>query len=365
MGGLPDDMKLFTGITAVTVVFLIAASIVMVRNRTISRDARNTFLVSFAALALISLADWFTTLTNGQFPELRGLHAFAMAFTFSLAPMIPVVISNTIFPEKAFKLILGMFCAHAVLQFASIFGGFIFSVDELNYYHRGPLYPIYVFVYTLSSLYLVVESIRASRVYQAASILVLLGIFACLATGVVIQIVDPSVRTTWPAVSMSVVLYAMFYTDMVLRTDALTKLLNRHSYEEFLSNPPLPCRIVVIDVDDFKSANDTYGHAFGDVCLETIADSIKRTFGSVGLCYRTGGDEFVVVMTKQLEDVEKLKGDLVQAVEKRRESESRLPSVSVGYALAEKRGSDTAIADVIEAADRAMYQSKSEGKSRR
>lgn len=63
---------------------------------------------------------------------------------------------------------------------------------------------------------------------------------------------------------MGVVLFFQLYADMVLRTDSLTGLLNRHAYGEFLADPPLPRAVVLIDVNNFKRVSDTYGHPFGD-----------------------------------------------------------------------------------------------------
>ena len=349
-------MQLFTGITVITVVFLAAAAVIIARNWTISRAARKTFLVCVIALILISAADWFCTLTNGLYPELRGLHALLIALTFAFAPMLPVAISNALFPEKFFKWTLPILVIHALFELASVLGGFVFWVDDLNCYHRGSFYFVYMIVYSLSALYLVIESLRASQIYQSASLTVLLGILTCLTVGVVIQVLDSVIRTTWPAVAMSVVLFFMFYSEMVLRTDGLTKLLNRHGYKEFLVHPPLPCAIIVIDIDDFKQINDTYGHAFGDTCLEIIAAEVKHAFIPVGLCYRTGGDEFLVVAKRHLDDIEKYIDALEERLESKRVEESRLPGVSIGIATADRECEN--IEAVIEAADQAMYQAK-------
>ena len=64
--------------------------------------------------------------------------------------------------------------------------------------------------------------------------------------------------------------------------------------------------IAIIDIDDFKSVNDTYGHMFGDEVLRDVAGILKKTVGRNGLCGRIGGDEMFIVM-EHLEDDESIR----------------------------------------------------------
>lgn len=64
--------------------------------------------------------------------------------------------------------------------------------------------------------------------------------------------------------------------------------------------------IAIIDIDDFKSVNDTYGHMFGDEVLRDVAGILKKTVGRNGLCWRIGGDEMFIVM-EHLEDDESIR----------------------------------------------------------
>lgn len=350
-----DSTKLFTGLTVLTLAFLVASSAVILNNRTVSRLSRRVFLDSMLALFFIAAVDWFTYVTSGQFPELRYIHTVLMAATFAVAPCIPVAIADAIFPAKNVKWIRALLILHVVFQIGGIFGGYVFWVDEANVYHRGPLYVVYIAMYIVSALYLVVESVRMGRAFQS-SIVAIVAVLVLLLVGVIMQVIDSNVRTTWPAVAMTVLLFFVYYSDMVLRAEPLTKLLNRLSYEEFLEKPKLPCVAVIIDVDDFKHVNDTYGHAYGDECLVCIATLIRRTFGSVGLCYRTGGDEFAVMMTKRLVDADELAQELKDAVARAQVEDDRLPSVSVGHSGISANRAD--LESLIEAADKAMYETK-------
>ena len=350
-----EYVQLFTGMTVISVLFMVVSMILIADNRTVSRRNRWVFLACLASVALIAIADWYNVVFGRMQPSLRLFHTVSMALTFALAPVFPVVIAHTLFPHSGVKLVVVLLVLHAILEFATIFGGYVFVIDDSNVYHRGPMYMAYIIVYSVSAIYLSYESIQAGRTYQSASQLSICAILGFLAVGVGIQLVETTIRTTWPTVGMTLFLYFQFYSEMILRTDALTHLLNRHSYDEFLARPKLPCTVVLIDVDNFKHINDTYGHAFGDVCLETLARLIRRAFGSAGLCFRTGGDEFTVMVTRQKADMSSYKHALKNLVAEAQRDEPRLPTVSVGTALAEDASTLPA---VIEAADQAMYAAK-------
>ena len=356
MSALIESHQEFTGFTIVTVLFLAAGGVLVASNRTVGQSARNVFLFSTVALSCIAAIDWFDYVLAAQLPATRMIHIVSMAFTFMVAPAIPVMIANTIFPERHVRWVTIVLVAQALLEVATIFGGFVFWVDESNVYHRGPLYVVYMATYILSAVYLSVQSIRAGRLYQSANMLSILAILLCMGVGVGIQVWNSSVRTTWTAVAMAVLLYFLFYVEMVLRTDALTKLLNRHSYDEFLKRPPLPCAVVLVDLDNFKYVNDTFGHAYGDECLQVLSGAIRKAYGACGLCYRTGGDEFCVVVTKRLDEVASMGEALQDLVAKEQAKDERIPGVSVGYARADEGCAD--IKDVINAADEHMYEAK-------
>ena len=353
-------MRSFTGLTVITVVFLIAGALLIACNRTVDRKARRIFIICLAALVCLALFDWYTYYTNGWLPEHRWLHTIVVTITFAGAPFLPLLIAQTIYPDRRIRWVVALLIIQALIEVVNVFGGFIFWVDETNLYHRGSMYWIYMAAYTVSSIYLIIATIRLSRAYQTAQAFVVFGIIACMFTGIIIQIFDIDVRMTWPAVSMSVILYFLFYSDMVLRTDALTMLLNRRSFQDALDHPPLPSIAVIVDIDDFKNVNDTHGHPYGDACLTRIAHMIRRSFSSAGLCYRTGGDEFAVIMSKRLDDVELLSAELKRLIANAQREDGRMPSVSIGYAPASADGLD--IHEAFRVADQSMYRVKRTGR---
>ena len=81
-----------------------------------------------------------------------------------------------------------------------------------------------------------------------------------------------------------------------LYRDPLTGIYNRRYYEEVVRKSIGPAGIALMDVDDFKICNDTYGHYAGDVALKTVASAIQSCIRSSDLLIRYGGDEFLLVL---------------------------------------------------------------------
>ena len=142
-----------------------------------------------------------------------------------------------------------------------------------------------------------------------------------------------------------------------LYTDALTGAYNRRYYEDKLRNKMLPAGVAMIDLDDFKVYNDTFGHNAGDQALDTVVQVIRRHIRKTDMLVRYGGDEFLLVMPGIIEDIFDNKLRQIQEcihAEKVPGYDRLKLSVSIGGVLT---GSDT-IESAIRRADQYMYQAK-------
>jgi diguanylate cyclase (GGDEF)-like protein len=152
-------------------------------------------------------------------------------------------------------------------------------------------------------------------------------------------------------------------------TDPLTGVANRRQLMSFLREVGGRCALLVVDVDHFKSYNDSFGHAEGDTCLKLIARTLEGgVIAGRDLVARQGGEEFVVVLAdRSLKDAELLAEQLrasVEALEGRRKAQLRRGvTVSIGLAW---RGTkrDKPIADLMQEADAAVYEAKRTGRNR-
>lgn len=145
--------------------------------------------------------------------------------------------------------------------------------------------------------------------------------------------------------------------DRELYIDALTGAYNRRYYEDRLKNKIISAGVAMIDLDDFKIYNDTYGHDAGDQVLNTVIKVVRRCIRKTDLLVRYGGDEFLLIMPDIVENVFAKK---LRQIQENIHSESvpgynRLRiSVSIGGVLT---GSET-IESAIRRADQYMYQAK-------
>ena len=78
--------------------------------------------------------------------------------------------------------------------------------------------------------------------------------------------------------------------------DALTNVFNRRYYEDVVRSMPGPAGIALIDIDDFKVYNDTYGHHAGDLALETVVTVVRSCIRKTDILVRFGGDELLLVL---------------------------------------------------------------------
>lgn len=152
--------------------------------------------------------------------------------------------------------------------------------------------------------------------------------------------------------------------------DALTTLYNRHFLLETAQRKfaeayrqRYPLSIMVLDIDHFKKINDSLGHSGGDKVLKAVAEVLKKYFREEDIVARIGGEEFVVMLAHSDE-----KNTFARAEELRKQIEQLNPegwktTVSIGITtlnLAKKETFD----DLFNRADKALYQSKGEGRNR-
>lgn len=153
--------------------------------------------------------------------------------------------------------------------------------------------------------------------------------------------------------------------------DALTKLYNRYGMETWITQQLEKmadgdhAAMLMIDVDNFKYINDTYGHMLGDALLIDIADTIRNLFPEDFFCGRIGGDEYQIFALNISRDTICEKAHMLcsQIKEKyEKEHQNYHISISIGIAFSEQnRGRD--YADLYKMADLALYQAKMEGKN--
>ncbi|WP_462146806.1 sensor domain-containing diguanylate cyclase [Pseudoalteromonas gelatinilytica] len=157
------------------------------------------------------------------------------------------------------------------------------------------------------------------------------------------------------------------------RIDGLTQIANRRHFDDFYEQEwsrcarlKHPLSLAMIDLDNFKSLNDNFGHLVGDICLKEVAKLLPEYTRRPGdLCARYGGEEFVLVLgNTQCHQAQKLVTHFMAAL-----NTLQLPelagyplTVSIGLATISPSSSDDAML-LVEMADSALYQAKEAGRN--
>jgi len=157
--------------------------------------------------------------------------------------------------------------------------------------------------------------------------------------------------------------------------DPLTGLYNRRYIEEKLEEetarsrrygPPLA--VLLLDLDNFKQVNDTLGHPVGDEVLVTVAESLRKDVRQVDAVGRMGGEEFIVVLPNTSAAAAGVLGDRARGRVSRIDSvikpDGTPLSITVSGGIAQFEAQDQSPKEMLERADKALYQAKREGKDR-
>jgi len=177
-------------------------------------------------------------------------------------------------------------------------------------------------------------------------------------------------RTLRYAVKLSDTLEAL---RQLATRDELTGLLNRREFERVLAEEHerskrfgRPYAVLMLDLDHFKSVNDTHGHPAGDLVLKTVAKRIAQQLRSVDRFARIGGEEFAIVLTEvdhvtAAEVARRLVEETAKAPVMLGEGTRVVVTVSIGSASIPKNAANPA--ELVSIADKALYEAKTRGRN--
>ncbi len=163
--------------------------------------------------------------------------------------------------------------------------------------------------------------------------------------------------------------------EQVANNDALTGLNNRRWLDEVLLrlkgkqlSELMPLVVLMLDVDYFKRINDNYGHRSGDLVLQMVARALRENLRPHDMVARYGGEEFMVLLphtanSKAVAVAERLRGAVEELHLMGADQEQPLPPVTISIGVAAVNKGE-AIDAVVEAADKALYRAKNNGRNR-
>jgi len=155
-------------------------------------------------------------------------------------------------------------------------------------------------------------------------------------------------------------------------TDGLTNLYNRRYFDDSLSKEMArstrhdnSLSLIMLDVDNFKNYNDTYGHPEGDEVLKDIGSIIKSSIRKIDVPCRYGGEEFAVILPETTKDNAVILAERIRErlVEKRFFPQGNRVNVSASFGVAQYIDEKSS-KEFIQRADEQLYQAKEKGKNK-
>lgn len=351
-------MDAHTSIVSITCLLMLTMLVQTYTSDSIDGQLRSAFLRGFATVLFCAVLDWVRVELNGSQLVPVWLHSAVVSLEYTLAPVVVLFLIGVMGAIERNSFLVPLFAFNGLLQFTSGFTEWIFYIDAANNFVRGDWFRVYVLIYSIGIFVMYREVYRCSWIYQNRNGWMLFMSIISLTIGVGENELGGECHTTFLAVSIAATMFYVYFMDIGIQTDPMTKLLNRRCYDNHLKKLDYPTAVIMFDVNKFKYINDTYGHEKGDVVLKYVANCLRKSFGRLGYIYRLGGDEFCLILHKGcLEKVDfgQLRQELDRQLELYRQREPLMPSVSMGHAVYD---GGLSVGSVVRQADQQMYINK-------
>lgn len=301
------------------------------------------FLLSIVVFAEFYLAD---------LGEHANVRIVLMAIRYSTTPFILAQVIYTLRKElRWFIFIPAMILA--CINALSVFNGMVFTISDNGTLQRGFLGYLPYIVVGLYCLFLIYTLVKHSN-KQILEIIPIAFLGLAFVSGLILPFVygkDYS-HIFCTTIAIALYVYYVFSILQLTKKDSLTGLLNRQAYYADVDNDQKNITAVIsIDMNGLKAINDNNGHTAGDEALLTLTGCISRALKRRQLCYRIGGDEFVIICRKTT------KAEMLQLVEdlKKQVAETKY-SCSIG--CSHLNDGAASVDDLLQRSDSMMYAEK-------
>ena len=369
----------YTAVIILSWMALTVLCILISENDRIPQEDKRSFYLAYALLGSSALAEWLGVCFDGNMAFPAWSLILIKCADYILTPLAGGALvypmhKNTL-RAKVMNALLGI---NIVFQILSCFTGWMVIVDESHHYAHGPLYPVYIVIYLMVIGLVIYDFISYGRSFRRQNKASLYAIMVLVFAGIFLQEIDGSkIRTAYLAMTFGAGFLFIHFTEFsqlkaddalslqrdLIMKDTLTGVKSRYAYTEALKNYSSPEAMpegfaaVTIDINGLKAANDSLGHEAGDELIRGAAECIRNTIQ--GDCFRTGGDEFVVLTETTKPGAE----EALQRLEERCGdwfgTRVRQLSLAAGYALKEEFPNLSA-EGLVRESDLHMYEAKAE-----
>ncbi|MDD4779745.1 MAG: GGDEF domain-containing protein [Tissierellia bacterium] len=355
-------LKMYIATYAIDFVALIYLLGLLCNTNMLDNSRKKSFLYGIVLTLIIILSEAVTVLYSYGKLNSHILNISCNIIGFAFAPMVPVILTS-IFDTNILRKHKLLFIPTLLNIIAAVLSPslrIIFYFDEFNQYNRGDYFFVFVAVYIINLLILVVNTIYTSKKYHyfITQKIICLSFFTVV--GTCVQLMYPSVYSSWHCITLSLFLYFIYISEFDISFDALTGLYSRATYEKIVTQMSISkaFSVIILDIDSFKNINDTYGHDYGDTVIKLIASIIRESLDRNCTCFRTGGDEFLIICNDTNEQkIECQLKSMIIALNEKRRIDDRLPSISYGYSIF-RGGKKPDFQEILKEADDQMYYFK-------
>lgn len=374
-------MTYYTPLTILVLFALFILCALVKENARISKKEKTILYLTYSIVALAAVSEWLGVCLNGCTDVSPWILRLVKLFDYVITPLAGGAVVLQFNSKTVWKKILFVVLSlNTLFQLISFFTGWMITIDGSNRYAHGPAYNVYMVFYLLVILLVIIECAFYGRRFRKQNRFSLFAILVLAIVGVALQeILGSEVRTSYIALTVCFALLFIHNSEFTqlafddkiqeqmirISEDPLTGVFSRYAYieevQKYASSDVLPDDLVIfsIDINGLKRTNDTLGHAAGDELICGASDVIESVLSDHGKCFRTGGDEFIVIANTSAENA----AELVSLLNKRAAEwhGTKVPglSLAVGFAsaAAEKENS---IDKLIISADQEMYKEKAE-----
>jgi diguanylate cyclase (GGDEF)-like protein len=263
-------------------------------------------------------------------------------------------------------LVYAINAVNVVMLVLSQFFGWFYYIDSDNIYHRGPLFwfPVSITVALILTAFVLIIANRKKIEKKHYFSLVFFAFppFMCS----ILQFIFYGISLVLNSVVLSLLIVSFNIQDRSIYIDYLTGVNNRKKLEIYMkekistSTENKTFSAILIDMNNFKSINDTFGHAMGDDALETSVKLLKSCLRANDFIARFGGDEFYIILDiSNRNDLEETVCRINNCFEKYNESSSKPYKLdfSMGYSVYDYL-SRMKVEDFEKQIDMLMYKNK-------